>query len=102
MSGFPDWNYPAFNAAAAELRAEGHRVYNPAEFAPDERDDFPVRLAFADYALFICMEADTLVLLPGWEHSVGSAAELSLARICNLEVIDYAGWIETPPTSVHP
>ena len=31
MSGLPDFNYPAFHAAAAVLRAQGHYVENPAE-----------------------------------------------------------------------
>ena len=31
MSGLPDLNFPAFHAAAAELRALGHTVVNPAE-----------------------------------------------------------------------
>lgn len=31
MSGLPEFNYPAFNRAAAVLRAQGHHVENPAE-----------------------------------------------------------------------
>ena len=31
MSGLPELNYPAFHAKAAELRAAGHHVENPAE-----------------------------------------------------------------------
>lgn len=32
MKGYPESNYPLFRQVAADLRADGHRVYNPAEF----------------------------------------------------------------------
>ena len=35
MSGIENSNFPAFHAAAAELRALGHEVVNPAELNPD-------------------------------------------------------------------
>ena len=31
MRSIKDFNFPAFNAAAAKLRAAGHEVFNPAE-----------------------------------------------------------------------
>lgn len=91
MKGYPEFNYPAFMAAAAALRAAGHVVYNPAEFPHDgPRDEFPIRKAFASYCAFICNEACTIMLLPGWEASLGVSAELALAKNCGLDVIEYA------------
>ena len=89
MTGLPDYNYPAFHRAAADLRAAGHRVYNPAEF-PHKGDpkDFPIRKAFAAYSAFICLEADMLILLPGWERSKGVSAEKALAENCGLEIVE--------------
>ena len=90
MSGLPDHNYPAFHRAADVLRSKGFRVYNPAEFPHDGApEDFPIRIAFAAYANFICLEADTLVLLPGWEPSKGVRAEKALAENCRLRIIEY-------------
>ena len=88
MTGYHEFNYPAFNAHAARLRSEGHRVYNPAEF-PHYGDpmDFPLRMAFASYCNFICLEADTICLLPGFEDSLGARAELALAKNCKLDVM---------------
>lgn len=90
MKGYPESNYPLFRRVAAELRDEGHHVYNPAEFKHDgPHDTFPLREAFAEYCAFICNEADAIVLLPGWEKSLGVSAELALAKNCGLEVIEY-------------
>ena len=90
MKGYPQSNYPLFHAVAAKLREDGHVVYNPAEFLHAEPDGvFPLRKAFAEYAAFICNRADTIVLLPGWEKSLGVSAELALAKNCGLEIVEY-------------
>ena len=89
MSGYVESNYPAFNKAAKKLRDEGHTVYNPAEFPHDgPHTSFPLRLAFADYCNFICLEADAIYLLNGWEKSLGVSAELALAKNCKLIVVE--------------
>ena len=88
MTGWPDFNYPAFNAAAAALRGQGHAVYNPTEFPYDgPLEDFPIREAFSEYTRFICLEACTIALLPGWEKSKGAVAEHALAVRLGLEII---------------
>jgi len=92
MKGYPESNYPLFMKVAKELRAAGHRVYNPAEFDwKGSHETFPLRRAFAEYCAFICNEADTIVLLPGWERSLGVSAELALAKNCKLTILEYRG-----------
>lgn len=99
MRGIPEFNFPAFNRAAAHLRALGHEVFNPAErdnerhgtdiskgnASGDEevaakQHGFSLRVALAEDADWICREADAIALLPGWESSKGAQAELALGR----------------------
>lgn len=87
MTGLPELNYPLFNRVAAKLRSQGHIVYNPAEY--QYHGEFPIRQAFAEYTAFICNRADTIVLLEGWENSLGVSAELALAKNCKLDIIVY-------------
>lgn len=84
MTGLPEFNYPAFHAAAAELRASGLTVYNPAEYERDGRT-FEPRAAFKEYTAFIC-DADAVHMLCGWESSRGARAEHALAVALGLRI----------------
>jgi hypothetical protein len=98
MRGYPEFNFPAFNAVAAKLRAEGHEVFNPAERDNErhgtdiskgnaagceekaaQEHGFNLRVALADDLEFICRHADAIALLPGWEKSKGANAERATA-----------------------
>lgn len=84
MTGIEDFNYPAFNAAAATLRARGWQVENPAENpAPPSREwlDY-MRMAVAQLA-----HCDSVVLLPGWEASKGARVEFTLAAGMGLQIL---------------
>ena len=88
MTGYPDFNYPAFNAEAALLRLSSSVVYNPAEYPHDgPLEEFPIREAFDEYCNFICRIATHMVMLKGWEKSVGARAEHALALAVGVEII---------------
>ena len=89
MSGLPDFNYPAFNAAAAQLRAEGVQVINPAESdggSTGKPWEFYMRLALRGL-----LECDAIVLLPGWEESRGARIERRLAQDLGMTVTEWVG-----------
>lgn len=107
MRGIPEFNFPAFHAAAAKLRAEGWIVFNPAEkdnerhgtdiskgnVTGDEsiaakEHGFNLREALALDLDFICRHADAIALLPGWEKSKGATAEHATAVALGLEIIE--------------
>jgi hypothetical protein len=106
MRGIPEFNFPAFHAAAKMLRDAGHEVFNPAE-----RDDekygadiskgnatgdeaqatrehgFNLREALGADLAYICQHAEAIALLPGWENSKGASAELATAKALGLKII---------------
>lgn len=65
----------------------GHRVYSPHEFPKNWGPGHDVRKAFAAYCSFICLEAEDIVMLPGWQESQGCLIELGLALKCGLRTL---------------
>lgn len=99
MRGIPEFNFPAFYAAAQKLRDEGHTVFSPAERDNEahgtdissgnragseeqavQEHGFSLRKALADDTNYLCLHADTIAMLPGWENSKGAKAELALSQ----------------------
>lgn len=86
ISGMPENNFPAFHRAAADLRAAGHEVFNPAEFGA-EKSESDRRAILRDELAWICDHAEAIALMPGWERSRGATAELALANAIDLKVL---------------
>lgn len=85
MTGLPDFNRPAFHAAAATLRAQGHVVINPAEvdLGPDATWADYMRIHLAE----IARRVTQVFVLPGWESSRGAQLEVHVARALGLPVV---------------
>lgn len=107
MRGIPEFNFPAFNAAAALLHRQGHEVFNPAakdnerhgtdistgnlfgdEDVAAADHGFNLREALAVDLAWICEHADAIALLPGWRNSKGATAEHATAVALGLKVIE--------------
>lgn len=93
MSGYPEYNYPAFAAAADALRANGWVVFNPAENEADESEKQGGTAA--EYRKYLAidlpavLESERVFVLPGWEKSRGARMEVSLALLAGIEVWPY-------------
>ena len=100
MRGFPLFNFPAFDEAERYLLSLGFEVVNPAEI--DRRNGFDPSAVhplndFTDeeMATFFMRDVDNLmlcdgvVLLPGWEHSIGATAEFHIARWLRKQTLIY-------------
>ena len=96
MSGYTEFNFPEFDHVARHLRDDGYAVISPAEL--DRADGFDekgctgnealsveLRQRFARNDITAILQADEVVMLPGWRHSTGATNE---ARI--------ASWLGTP------
>lgn len=99
MTGLPDYNRAAFNAAASALRGQGYDVENPAENPPPpcnclygRQDHSPICVLhneermweyYMELAYKQVDKSDAIGLLPGWEISKGAGLEASRAVKAN-------------------
>lgn len=84
MSGLPDFNFSVFNAKAAELRAAGFQVVNPAEFGEQVGMEWHEYLRKDIRAL---MDCGAIWMLPGWSRSKGASLEHHIAVELGMDVI---------------
>lgn len=94
MRGLPYDNKPAFHAATAELRKAGHFVFDPAE---NKTPEGGIRAALAIDTAWICLCAEAVAVLTGWEDSRGANAEVALARAIGIQV---EHWMVFAPLTV--
>jgi len=77
MTGYAEFNFPAFHAAAAALRADGIEVVNPAEHGIVDGAEWEDYLRFDIAKIAVC---ESIALLPGWSKSRGAVLEVHVAR----------------------
>ena len=102
MTGYPNFNRPAFDQAACVLRARGHEVYNPAALDDDElvrecetaEERWRAYLA-RDLPIILTGNLDCLVALPGWKGSRGACLEVFTGGSMGLPVHEFA--VPLPP-----
>lgn len=104
MSGYKDFNFPAFFAAADALRAKGWIVYNPANKEDEaligeeamkmgdpmeaQKAGFNFRDAYR-WDIDCVIKSDAIFMLPGWEASPGARGEHAVAVAMQRHYPDY-------------
>lgn len=89
MTGYKDYNYPAFHRVADEWRNLGHDVFCPAENFKGSTEypwDF-----YMKEDLRLVMHCDAIVLLDGWSYSRGALMEALVAKTCGLHTFNEHG-----------
>jgi hypothetical protein len=100
MSGYPDFNFPAFVQAAAQLRRFGYKVVSPHETACSD-GSFAGSKTWEDYMradIAVMMQgADAIATLPerdGFPPSRGMRVEVNLAKSLGWQVRPVAVWLQ--------
>lgn len=84
MTGIPEFNFPAFNAAADKLRAEGWTVHNPADHGAFDYLTWEDYMAYDLTKLGLC---GAIYMLKGWQMSRGACLEQLIAQNLNYKII---------------
>ena len=119
MTGYPAFNYPAFDKAATDLRERGHDVQSPAEMDDPALRAIIVQSPDGDlkalqaqtgegYGNFLARDIqivasdaiEAVVVLPGWERSRGATLEVHVAKELGKPILRYPTL--EPVTRRHP
>jgi hypothetical protein len=90
MTGYADFNKPAFFAAEKQLRAAGHEVVNPVNNGIPDDAPWESHLK-ADIKEL--MDCDGVAFLPNSQESRGARLEMAIAKALNMPVQAYARWL---------
>ena len=102
MTGLPEFNYPAFRAAAQEWRECGWDVLDPSEKFGG-RLDLPYEV-YIKASIIDVLASEAIAVLPGWENSRGATLEVSIGRALGYPIYaaehpgrSGSGGLRTPP-----
>ena len=90
MTGLPEYNFPAFFAAEAELHTAGYETENPA------RTGLIDGYGWTDYmrsGITQLMRCEGVALLRGWGNSRGARLEVDIARSLDMDVRLLNAWL---------
>jgi hypothetical protein len=96
MTGFPEYNFPAFLDAEAQLRDLDHEVLSPAryslelgfdpQFSLESQPEFSRRECLR-WCVSAVLDSERVVTLLGWEYSLGARAEVTIAQAAGIMVM---------------
>ena len=94
MTGYENFNYEAFHAAEAALRAAGYEPINTAHHEVENDTGKPQTWEwYLRRAIKALMDADAVALLPGWQASEGANLERRLAKRLGMRVLPIERWL---------
>jgi hypothetical protein len=91
MTGKKDFNYPAFREAASHLRSKGYDVFDPSELF--DGDSSLPKYVYMKEDIRGLLDSDVLVLLDGWENSLGVRVEMDVAVACDIPIKEFKDYL---------
>lgn len=89
MTGYEEYNFPRFHEAAAHLRKIGFQVFNPAE-SFEGRTDISWT-TYMEHDFEAILDSAAVIVLEGWEKSLGSVLEVVVAVSAGKSVFKFTG-----------
>lgn len=89
MTGIPEYNFPAFDAALECLGKEGIKCVSPHQIDHGETTETRRHLPYQTYlraGFKLLLDCGGIILLKGWTHSRGTRHELHIARALHFPV----------------
>jgi nucleoside 2-deoxyribosyltransferase len=91
MTGYEQYNYPAFDRVAKHLRSLGYEIRSPHECEPET--DSVSEEQLWENMMVKCMkmmeECSAIILMQGWPHSRGARRELEYAIRYDFQIFYY-------------
>lgn len=95
MSGLPEFNYPAFRKAEADLNQRGHLTLNPVAIEMWNDTGKPQAWEwYMRHALRMVTSSTGMCLLPGWQQSKGANLEVVVAEALGLDIRPLDEWLK--------
>lgn len=102
MTNYPEFNFPAFDAAADALLYRGYAVVAPNRLTLPCGCSGPTRCGpiahtwheYMRMCIRALMDCSAVATLEGWESSRGAAAEVRIARDLEMRVAPVSWWLE--------
>lgn len=93
MTGLDEYNFAAFDEAAAKHKEQGYTVINPAELSRNYAKQQGLtyeEICLREFAVLDCVpliqKATIIHMLDGWEYSKGAKAEYAIAKWLGMQI----------------
>ena len=89
MTGYENYNIPAFKAAKKELEEQGYEIQLPYDIENTAQPDWQWGDYLGEDIRILCNDCGGMVLLPEWERSRGAKLEIAAGLMQSLKFPEF-------------